>query len=71
MSAARSTDGKQPVKLLSVNLLMAIQWGKQAWDEISQDTIECFNKVGLVPDANIIERNDDDDPFEGEDMMSL
>ena len=51
---------------------MAIQWGKQAWDEISQDTIaKCFNKVGLVPDANIIKGNDDDDPFEGEDILSL
>lgn len=56
----------------SVNLLMAIQWGKQAWDEISPDAItECFRKVGLVPDANIIEGNDDDDLFEGEDMLSL
>lgn len=57
----------------SVNLLMAIQWGKQAWDEITQDTItKCFNKVGLVPDANSIEGNlDDDDPFGGEDMLSL
>ena len=56
----------------SVNLLMAIQWGKQAWDEINQDTIaKCFNKVGLVPDANIVEGNDDYDPFEGEDMLSL
>ena len=56
----------------SVNLLMAIQWGKQAWDEISQDTIaKCFNKVGLVPDANTIEGNDDDDLFEVEDMLSL
>ena len=58
--------------VMSVNLLMAIQWGKQAWDEISQDTIaKYFNKVGLVPDANTIEGNDDDDPFEGEDMLSL
>ena len=50
----------------SVNLLMAIQWGKQAWDEISQDKVaKFFNKVGLVPGANIIEVNDDHDPFEG------
>jgi len=49
-----------------------VKSGKQAWDEINQDTIaKCFNKVGLVPDANIIEGNDDDDPFEGEDMLSL
>ena len=50
----------------SINLLMAINWGKQAWDEImtSQDIIaKCFNKVGLVPDANIIEGNNNDDPF--------
>ena len=56
----------------SVNLLMAIQWGRQAWDEIIQDTIvKCFNKVGLVPDANIREGNDGDDPFEGEELLSL
>ena len=67
-------DGQKTVSeiVTSVNLLMAIQWGKQAWDEISQDTIaKCFNKVGLVPDANTIEGNDDDDLFELEDMLSL
>ena len=67
-------DGQKTVSeiVTSVNLLMAIQWGKQAWDEISQDTIaKYFNKVGLVPDANTIEGNNGDDPFEGEDMLSL
>lgn len=52
---------------------MAIQWEKQAWDEISQYTIaKCLNKVVLVPDATSIEGDDvDDDPFEGEDILSL
>ena len=67
-------DGQKTASdiIKSVNLLTAIQWGKRAWDEINQDTIaKCFNKVGLVLDANVIQGNDDDDPFEGEDMLSL
>ena len=65
-------DGKKTASEIvkSVNLLMAIQWGKQAWDEISADTIKkCFEKVGLVPDGNTT-KEDDDDPFMGEDMLS-
>ena len=54
----------------SVHLLMSILWGKQAWDEISKDTIKkCFQKVDLFP--NEVITTDDDDPFEGEDMQSL
>lgn len=30
----------------SVNVSMAIEWGKQAWSEVSQDTIvKCFKKT--------------------------
>ena len=65
-------DGKTMASEItkSVHLLMSIQWGKRAWDEISEDTIKkCFQKVGLFSDEVIT--TDDDDPFEGEDMQSL
>ena len=55
----------------SVHLLQAIQWGKQSWDEVDQETVQkCFKKVGLSPDEVDMEEGIDD-PFEGEDMMSL
>ena len=54
-----------------MHLLQAIQWGKQAWDEVDQETVQkCFKKVGLSPDEVDMEEGIDD-PFEGEDMMSL
>ena len=41
---------------------MAIEWGKQAWSEVSQDTIvKCFKKTRLYPQ----EVEEGDDPFEG------
>ena len=52
----------------SDNLLMWIEWGRQAWDEVSADTIQrCFKKTGLFPE----EVNIEDDPFEGEDLQDL
>ena len=54
----------------SVHLLQAIQWGKQAWNEIDSETIrKCFAKVGMYPEK--LSDDDDDDPFEGEEMMNL
>ena len=45
----------------SVNLLMSIEWGREAWDEASADAIEkFFKKTGLFPEEVDIE----DDPFE-------
>ena len=52
----------------SANLLMSIEWGRQAWDEISSNTIQkCFKKTGLCPDELTVE----DDPFEGEELQDL
>lgn len=34
----------------SVNMLMNIQWGRKAWDDVRSETvIKCFKKVGLCP----------------------
>ena len=50
----------------SINVSMAIEWGKQAWSEVSQDTIvKCFKKTRLYPQ----EVEEDDHPFEGEDEL--
>ena len=52
----------------SVSLLMSIEWGRQAWYEVSADTIQrWFKKTGLFPE----EVNIKDDPFEGEDLQHL
>ena len=63
-----SSNASEIVK--SVDLLMSIEWGKQAWDEVSSDTIiKCFKRTGLYPEAKVEE--DEDDPFEGEELSSL
>lgn len=50
----------------SVNVSMAIEWGKQAWNEVTPDTIvNCFKKTKLYPK----EVEEEDDPFEGEDEL--
>lgn len=50
----------------SVDISMAIQWGRQAWDEVSPETIkQCFRKTRLYPEESV----EDDDPFEGEDEL--
>ena len=64
--ATSSSCASEIVK--SLNLLMAIEWGKQAWDEVAGTTItKCFKKTGLYPDSEAV----DDDPFEGEDNQEL
>ena len=46
-----SSNASEIVK--SVDLLMSIEWGKQAWEEVSSDTvIKCFKGTGLYPEAN-------------------
>ena len=38
---------------------MSIEWGKQAWDEVSSDTdIKCFKRTGLYPEAEVEEDED-------------
>ena len=50
----------------SIYVSMAIEWGKQAWSEVSQDMIvKCFKKTRLYPQ----EVEEDDDPLEGEDEL--
>ena len=50
----------------SVDISMAIQWGRQAWDKVSPETIQqCFRKTRLYPEESV----EDDDPFEGEDEL--
>ena len=40
-----------------------IEWGRQAREEVSSDTIiKCFKRIGLYPEAEVEE--DEDDPFE-------
>ena len=50
----------------SVDISMAIQWGWQAWYEVSPETIKkCFRKTRLYPEEIV----EDDGPFEGEDEL--
>ena len=52
----------------SINVLMAIEWGRQAWNDVRQSTItKCFQETGLYPRDEPIE----DDPFEGEELANL
>ena len=47
---------------------MAIEWGRQAWNDVDPHTIKkCFQKTGLYAQEEIIE----DDPFEGEELLDL
>ena len=58
-------DGSNSVSgiVKSVNLLMSIECERQAWDDVSRETIvKCFKRTGLYPD----EVDEEDDPFEGE-----
>ena len=61
-----STNASEIVK--SINILMVIEWGRDAWNEISNSTIkECFQITGLYPQDPVLE----DDPFEGEQFHDL
>ena len=63
-----SSNASEIIK--SLDLLMSIICGKQEWDEGFSDTvIKCFKRIGLYPEAEVAE--DEDDPFEGEELSSL
>ncbi|XP_032237746.2 tigger transposable element-derived protein 6 [Nematostella vectensis] len=50
----------------SIDVLMSIEWGKQAWVEVQESyIIKCFKSTGLYPDTEPV----DDDPFEGENLV--
>ena len=50
----------------SINISMAMEWRRQAWDEVSPETDrKCFQKTKLYPEEVV----EDDDPFEGEDEI--
>lgn len=52
----------------TINVLMAIEWGRQAWNDVCQSTTtKCFQKTGLYPRDEPIE----DDPFEEEELANL
>ena len=62
-------DGKNTASdvMKSVNMLMSIQWGKQAFDDVKAETvIKCFTKVGLCPRK--LPEDKDDDAFAGEEI---
>ena len=47
---------------------MSIEWGRQAWDELSTNTIKkCFHSTGLYPQEAVTK----DDPFEGDKLHDL
>ena len=47
---------------------MAIEWGRQAWNNVCQSTItKCFQKTGLYLRDEPLE----DDPFEEEELANL
>ena len=53
----------------SVNLLMSIEWGRQAWDDVSRETIvKCFKRTGLYRPDKVDEK---DDPLEREEVSGL
>lgn len=53
----------------SINMSMAIEWGKQAWNEVLPDMIvKCFKKTKLHPQ----EVDEEEDPSEGkEELLAL
>lgn len=52
----------------SINVLRAIEWGRQTWNNVRQSTItKCFQKTGLFP----CDEPNEDNPFEGEELANL
>ena len=67
--------GMLPAKLMSIsvqvsNLLMIVRWTVSAWEEVKTEVIiKCFKHVGMNPEENQAE--EDDDPFVGEEILDL
>ena len=65
MVCSQVDDEKNASEIVkSINVLMAIEWRRQTWNERST---KCFQKTGLYPRDEPI----DDDPFEGEELANL
>lgn len=66
---SRVDDVKNAAEIVkSINVLMVIEWGRQAWnDDVSHTIKTCFEKTGLYAQEETIE----DDPFEGEELLDL
>ncbi|PFX29968.1 tigger transposable element-derived protein 6-like [Stylophora pistillata] len=64
---SKVSQGKSASEVIkSVDISMAIQWGRQAWDEVSPETIiRCFKKTRLYPE----EIMEEDNTPEGEDEL--
>lgn len=70
MCRIATSSGSASEIVKSVNLLMAIECGKQAWDEVSDTTTtKCLKKTfwRLYPDSG----DTDEDPFEEEELQDL
>ena len=47
----------------SINVLIAIRWVSQGWDEVKQETIrKCFKNAGVLNGDDVVSR-DETDPF--------
>ena len=47
---------------------MAIEWGRDAWNEVSSSTIKkCFQTTGMYPQDPVLENG----PFEGKELHDL
>ncbi len=48
----------------SINVLIAIRWVAQAWDEVKRETIcKCFKNAGVVTESGDVVSRDESDPF--------
>ena len=55
----------------SVNLLMAVRWMVNAWDEVKCKVVSnSFRHAGMYPSAMELDE-DDDDLFAGEELLDL
>jgi hypothetical protein len=56
------------VEIPKLNILNAINWTAQAWDNVTDDTIyRCWQRTGILPNEEMIEENEE--IFEGPDEL--